>query len=199
MSLIESLKKLDRLLFILIHNDSDHFVLDNAMVAIRNPYTWVPLYAMVLFYIIRKNGNSVWLFILFSLLTFAITDGLSASILKPLFGRERPCYDPNIHIYIRNLVDCGGVYSFPSSHASNHFGLATFWFWSVWKITGNKWHWVWVWAGLIGYAQIYVGKHFPFDIIAGALLGWVTGNIVAKFFEFAWGSISKTRNMALTT
>ena len=199
MSFIESLKKLDRLLFILIHNDSDHFVLDNVMVAIRNPYTWIPLYALVLFYITRKTGNRAWLFILLSLLTFAITDGLSASILKPFFARARPCHDPDINIYIRNLVDCGGVYSFPSSHASNHFGLAAFWFWSAWKITGNKWHWVWVWAGLIGYAQIYVGKHFPFDILAGALLGWITGNIMAKIFEFAWDSNFKNKNVALTT
>ena len=184
MTLFETLKKLDKILFILIHNDSDHLVLDNIMLAIRNPYTWIPLYAFILFYIIKKAGSRAWLFILLSVLTFIITDGLSASVLKPFFARARPCYDPEILSHVRNLIDCGGIYSFPSSHASNHFGLAAFWFWSIWKLTGNKWQWLWVWAALIGYAQIYVGKHFPFDIAAGALLGWATGNTMAKAFEY---------------
>jgi undecaprenyl-diphosphatase len=90
-------------------------------------------------------------------------------------------------------VDCGGYYSFPSSHAANHFGLATFWFWSVWMMTGKKWTWLWYWALAIGYAQIYVGKHYPADILAGALLGWIVGLINAKIFEkwaFPLGRIS---------
>jgi undecaprenyl-diphosphatase len=199
MTFFETLKRLDKLLFILIHNDSDHFILDNIMLAIRNPYTWIPLYAFILFYAIKKAGNRAWLFILLSILTFVITDGLSASVLKPFFARIRPCGDPELIPHIRNLIDCGGMYSFPSSHASNHFGLAAFWFWSVWKLTGNKWHWLWVWAALIGYAQIYVGKHFPLDIVAGALLGWVIGNTMAKAFEFIWESKFKQRNMLITT
>jgi undecaprenyl-diphosphatase len=81
------------------------------------------------------------------------------------------------------LLIAGGQYSFPSSHAANHFGLAAFWFWSLYKLTGKKWRWLWIWASLMGYSQIYVGKHFPFDIIAGGLLGIIIGTMMARIFE----------------
>lgn len=194
MSLIEILKSLDKIIFILIQNDSDRFFLDNIMVGLRNPITWIPLYLYMLYFITKKKRNGSWLFILFSILTVAIADNVSASLLKPYFARLRPCADPEIYQYVRNLVDCGGLYSFPSSHAANHFGLATFWFWSIFKITGKKWQWLWVWALLIGYAQIYVGKHYPFDIAAGALLGWCIGLIMAKTFEiFSNGNFLQQR------
>jgi membrane-associated phospholipid phosphatase len=195
MSLFEYLKKLDKVFFVLIHNDADHLVFDNIMLILRNPNTWIPLYVFLLFYIIKKAGNRAWLFILFSVITFAVTDSVSASILKPFFARARPCYDAEIHNFVRNLIDCGGVYSFPSSHAANHFGLAAFWFWSLWKITGKKWQWLWVWASVIGYAQVYVGKHYPFDIVAGALLGWIIGICMAKIFEFFWNADIKLHNI----
>ena len=195
MSLFEYIIKLDKILFILIHNDSDQRLFDNIMMAIRNPYSWIPLYLFMLFFIIKKTGNRAWLFILLSLVTVAITDSCSGLLLKPLIGRLRPCYDPEIHQFLRHLVDCGGLYSFPSSHAANHFGLAVFWFWSLWKITGKKWKWLWVWASLICYAQVYVGKHFPLDVAVGALLGWVIGIGIAKIFEYSWESEINLHNL----
>jgi undecaprenyl-diphosphatase len=96
-------------------------------------------------------------------------------LLKPLFGRLRPCHDPEVQSLLRGLVDCGGMYSMPSNHAANHFGLASFWFFSIRAMTGRKWHWLWVWAAAICYAQIYVGKHYPFDILVGSVVGFLTG------------------------
>ena len=72
----------------------------------------------------------------------------------------------------------------PSSHASNHFGLAMVWFWVILYLKGKRWNWVWFWAGIICYAQVYTGKHFPLDIAAGAVLGIITGTCMAKLFEF---------------
>lgn len=123
-------------------------------------------------------------FLIISGLTFAITDYTSASILKPLFERLRPCYDTSLSGKINILEDCGGQYSMPSSHASNHFGLAILWYWVIRFLTGKKWNWVWLWAAVICYAQVYTGKHFPFDIVAGALLGIITGTCMAKVFEY---------------
>jgi undecaprenyl-diphosphatase len=188
MSLNEHLKKLDKILFIIIHNDSQHQALDGIMLAIRNPVTWIPLYIFMAFFIIKKTGSRAWIFIVLSLVTVAITDCSTGLILKPLFGRLRPCFDPEIHRYIRNIINCGGLYSFPSSNAANYFGLAAFWFWSLLKITGKKWKWLWVWTSLICYAQVYVGRQFPFDVVAGALLGLIIGMFMAKLFGYFWDS-----------
>ena len=71
----------------------------------------------------------------------------------------------------------------PSSHAANHFGMAAFWFWGIYIMTGKKWQWLWFWAAIICFAQVYVGKHYPFDVLCGGVLGWSVGITSAKLFE----------------
>jgi undecaprenyl-diphosphatase len=72
----------------------------------------------------------------------------------------------------------------PSNHAANHFGLAAFWFFSLRSITGKKWQWLWFWAAAVCYAQIYVGKHYPFDIVVGSLTGFLTGLGMSRLFLY---------------
>jgi hypothetical protein len=134
MSIIEFFIRLDKILCLLINHDSWHQYLDPIMLVVRNPFVWIPLYTFMAWYMFLKIGKRGWQFILFSLITVAITDSCSA-LLKYTFERSRPCFDAEISGLIRHLVDCGGAYSFPSSHAANHFGLATFWFWSIFKIS----------------------------------------------------------------
>src|ERR1700754_1721176 len=187
MSLLNWLDNLDKALFVLIQHDSDHSVLDRIMPLLRDPYTWIPLYVFMLFYIFFKDRNKALPFIVLSLLTFAITDSLTAQVLKPVCGRLRPCHDPEMQATVRSLVDCGGIYSMPSNHAANHFGLASFWFYSLRSVTGKKWRWLWFWAAAVCYAQIYVGKHYPFDIAVGALTGFLTGLGMSRLF-LLWGN-----------
>ena len=191
MSLFEWLDKLDRIAFILIHRDSDYLILDQILPFLRNPFTWLPLYCYLFYFICSKYKEKALLFILFSILTIAIADRLSAGLFKPLFERPRPCFDAALQPLIRDLVECGGLYSFHSSHAANHVGLATFWYLSIKTITGKSWYWLWIWALLICYAQVYVGKHYPLDIAAGSFLGLMTGTTLAKIFEH-WGWWRKT-------
>lgn len=186
MTFFQWVDHIDKLIVLLVQHDSDHAVLDPVMLFLREPLSWVPLYAFLLFYVIRKMKKRAWLFIVGSLVVFAITDSLTAQLLKPLFGRYRPCCDPEFHSYVRALVDCGGLYSLPSSHAANHFGLATFWFFSMKVITGRKWNWVWVWAAAVCYAQVYVGKHYPSDILVGGGIGFIAGMGVSRLFELIW-------------
>jgi undecaprenyl-diphosphatase len=186
MSILRLLERIDKALFVLIHNDSDHAVLDPVMLLLRNPITWLPLYAFLLYYVIRKAGAKTWKFILFSIITVAVTDSVTASLLKPFFGRLRPCHDAELQPFLRNILDCGGLYSMPSNHAANHFGLAVFWYWGLYIMTGKKWGWLWIWAALICYAQVYVGKHYPFDIAAGAAFGSLVGIFMANIFEYLW-------------
>jgi membrane-associated phospholipid phosphatase len=199
MSLLKWLEHLDKTLFVLVQHDSDHSVLDVIMPVFREPLTWVPLYAFMLFYAFRMGkkksdptaangqiagGTKAWAFIVLTLLTFAVTDNVTAQILKPMFGRLRPCHDPGLQPYLRTLADCGGLYSMPSNHAANHFGLAAFWFFSIREVTGRKWRWLWVWAAIICYAQVYVGKHYPFDVLVGAIFGSLTGVGTFRLFVY---------------
>jgi membrane-associated phospholipid phosphatase len=209
MSLLKWLDHLDKTLFVLISHDSDHSVLDVILPFFRDPLTWIPLYAFMVFYVFRvgktranvegremagvfvnsaargaERGSWAWAFILLSVLTFAITDSVTAQLLKPAFARLRPCHDPEMQPYLRALVDCGGLYSMPSNHAANHFGLAAFWFYSIRQMTGRKWRWLWVWAAVICYAQVYVGKHYPFDVLVGAIFGTLTGLGMSRLFAF---------------
>jgi len=175
MVLPQWLEKIDKNVFVFINRDTAQGWLDPFMMAMRNPLTWIPLYAFMLYYVIKKAKSKALQFIVVSGLTVALTDSIAARILKPFFARVRPCADEQLHDTVRSLVGCGGIYSFPSNHAANHFGLAVCWFFSIYAITGKKWHWLWLWALLICYAQIYVGKHFPLDILGGIVLGWVIG------------------------
>jgi len=199
MSLLKWLEHLDKILFVLVQHDSDNSVLDVIMPVFREPLTWIPLYAFMLFYAFRMGkkksdgnaagrhvagGSKAWAFIVLTLLTFAVTDTVTAQVLKPMFGRLRPCHDPELQPYLRALVDCGGLYSMPSNHAANHFGLAAFWFFSIREVTGRNWRWLWIWAAIICYAQVFVGKHYPFDVLAGAIFGILTGVGMSRLFVY---------------
>lgn len=167
---------LDYTLFVLIHNDSDSAFLDPVMLAIRSPLNSIPIYCLVFILAFRKlKGRQLFTFLVLSLILVAVTDSVCAQILKPFFGRLRPCYDAMLSRHLRPLLPCGGMYSFPSNHAINHFALTLFWT-RCFKFSGTPWiNLLWFWAILIGYAQVYVGKHFPADIIAGAGLGMLSG------------------------
>jgi membrane-associated phospholipid phosphatase len=183
MSLITWLDHLDKIAFTIIHRDCSASWLDDFMLLLRDPYVWIPLYGFMLYWALRRERSAGIKFICLTIICFAVTDFTSASILKPYFERLRPCYDADMSVIIRGIIGCGGKYSFPSSHAANHFGLATFWYGTVYLLTGQKWHWLWLWALLICFAQVYIGKHFPLDIAGGALLGFVVGWGLSKVFE----------------
>src|SRR5581483_8113640 len=185
MQLLEWLDHVDKVAFTFIHRSFNAGWLDAIMLFLREPAVWIPLYAFMLYWALRQDKPTAIKFICLTILCFAITDYTSASILKFYFERLRPCYDEDTVKIIRGIIGCGGKYSFPSSHASNHFGLATFWFYSIHFLTRQKWHWLWWWAFLIGLAQVYIGKHFPLDIAGGAALGFGTGWLLFKLFE-AW-------------
>lgn len=183
MSFIDWVDRLDKIVFIIIQHDTDSVFLDHVMPAIRAPLTWIPLYIFLLYFVITRMKDVAIPFIILSLITVLINDVASSWILKPWVERPRPCFDEELKPFLRAVIDCGGRFSFPSSHAANHVGLATFWYLSIKNVTSRKWFWLMIWAFAIGYAQIYVGKHYPLDIAGGSLIGFLSGTALAELFR----------------
>jgi membrane-associated phospholipid phosphatase len=169
--MIDQLVQFDRDLFFAINNGLSNGFFDWLMPILRDRYTWVLLYLFIIVFSIKNYGKQGFIMILFLVMTFGISDFISSSVIKPNVQRLRPCNETEIKTKVNNLVDCGTGYSFPSSHATNHFGIAVFlimMFYHKWKIIlpiGI------LWAASISFAQIYVGVHYPIDILTGSLLG----------------------------
>ncbi|HTM66677.1 MAG TPA: phosphatase PAP2 family protein [Flavipsychrobacter sp.] len=157
--------------------------LDAVIPFFRNQWTWAPLYLFLLVFMLMNYRLKGLIWCLFFLATFGISDQLSAHVFKEIFIRVRPCNNPMLVGLVHNIVPCGGGFSFPSSHAANHFALAIFG-----AITlGHLGKWIWyvaiLWAVLVSYAQVYVGVHFPLDVTCGGLLGIAAGLFTAKIFR----------------
>ncbi len=156
--------------------------LDAVIPFFRNQWTWAPLYLFLLLFILKNFGYRGLVWCLFFLITFALSDQLSAHLMKPIFMRLRPCNNPMLTGIVHIIVPCGSGYSFPSSHAANHFSLALFS--AVTLQHFGKWIWyaALFWAVSVAYAQVYVGVHFPMDVACGALLGTLVGILTGKIF-----------------
>lgn len=156
---------------------------DQLMPILRNQWTWAPLYLFLLIFMPLNYGRKGWMWCVFFLMAFALGDFISASIIKPYYIRLRPCNNPYIKDIVHLLVPCGSGYSFPSSHATNHFAMGIFSAISL----GKKGRWIWfaalLWACSIGYAQIYVGVHFPGDVVVGGILGSTIGVITGYTYN----------------
>lgn len=186
-SLLEKLRQWDEWLFIQINNNHGNAFFDAIMPFIRNAYFWAPFYLFLLVFVPINFKRGLWWCLLF-LCTVSLCDMTSTNLFKEVFQRLRPCADPDFLQNVRLVVDrCGGQYSFTSNHAANHFGMATFIFFTLHSYF-KKWVWLaYLWAVLIGYSQIYVGVHYPFDILGGAMLGFVFGGLLGTFFNKRFG------------
>jgi undecaprenyl-diphosphatase len=183
---MEQLIALDQQLLYGINRLGANPLLDALMPMARNMYFWAPLYAFLIAFFALNFGRKGWIVVGFVLLTFACTDLLSSSVVKPLVGRLRPCNDEEVRQWVRLLVQCGGGKSFTSSHAANHFGVGIF-LGLVLKPFFKPALGLFIgWAGTISLAQVYVGVHYPVDILGGALLGTTIGWIMWRIYLSKW-------------
>jgi undecaprenyl-diphosphatase len=191
---MHKLLQADKDLFGILNGKWHNSFFDWLMPYLRQSEVWIPLYLFLLVFVLMNVKKSGW-FILICICTVALTDILSSDIIKSVIFRTRPCHDPDVIQTIRFLVSyCPQSSSFTSSHAANHFGLAVFWVIALKPVVGR---WIYIsyfWAFIIAYAQIYVGVHFPIDVICGALVGIITGTIMGKLYSKKAGSLILVNN-----
>jgi len=183
-----SLIEKDKALFSNINGKWTSALLDKIMPWVRTSNNWIPLYIALLVFIIYQWKTNAWKWVLLAIVNVGLTDQISSSIFKPLFHRLRPCADPEIMNQSRLLLEhCSGGFSFTSSHAANHFGIAVFIFMTLQPLLKNYRFLFLGWAAIIAYAQVYVGVHYPLDIFFGSLIGIVVGYFNGKIF-LKWNS-----------
>ena len=177
------IERLDQQLFLFLNSIHSPFW-DRIMYAISSIVIWVPLYLVILIYLGYRYRRKFLVILLCIILAVTLSDQLSVHLFKNVFHRLRPCHEPSI-MGLVHLVNgrCGGLYGFVSSHAANSFNVAVL---SL-LLVRERWYSVsiLIWASIIGYSRIYLGVHYPGDVICGAVVGALTGWGVVALYMMA--------------
>ena len=181
--ILTNLKELDTQIFIYMNGLHSNFW-DFAMYWISNKYIWIPLYAWLIWVVIRKYKYKSIVIILTTIIVIAASDQGSVHLFKNNFERLRPCHEPELAGLVHTVKDkCGGSFGFISSHASNSFALAIF----LIPFIRRKYKYfplfIITWAVVVSYSRVYLGVHYPGDIICGAIFGAMIGYLGKSFFR----------------
>ena len=179
--MIEYLIELDKSIF-LYFNSFHTLYLDQFFWIITGKIIWIPLMLSLLYVFFKQGWREAALVVLMLGLAVLLCDQISSGICKPLFERFRPTHDPEFSQYVTTVNGYkGGMYGFISSHAANAFGIATF----LTLIFKRKLFSISiiVWALLSSYSRLYLGVHYPGDILFGALVGVAIGYIIYKMYQ----------------
>lgn len=180
---METLSTIDTDLFLYLNGLHVEWM-DKIMILITNMGIWFPLYLLLIYWTTKQFGKRCWWVFLAVGVVVLCSDQLSSHVFKPVFQRLRPCYNPDLQDLIhlpKGLA--GGRYGFTSSHAANTFAVAAF----LTPVLRNYRPWLgivlYLWAFISSYSRIYLGFHYPGDILCGAILGILVGLILWKVFQ----------------
>lgn len=178
-SVLHDLMELDRRLLVWLNSFHADW-LDPVMYYTSQTLFWLPLYLFLVWLIIKDFRKEWWIPMIGIGVTILIADQVTASIMKPFFARLRPSQEPALQGIVHLVRDhngeiyTGGLYGFASSHAANTFGTATF-FTLLFRSRHGWIKWLFLWAALMTYTRIYLGAHYPGDILVGGIIGVLGG------------------------
>jgi undecaprenyl-diphosphatase len=181
--MIEKLIELDKKVLIFL-NSFHSPVLDPAMLLITKTFFWTPLYAFLIFLLFKNFKKEAWFILIGAAITLLISDQITSTFMKPFFARLRPSHDPSM-LGLIHIVDGyrGGQYGFSSGHAANTLGVALF-VWLNLRAVYRWIGWIFVWAILMTYTRIYLGVHYPGDILVGGSIGLLGGWLGYSLSEY---------------
>jgi undecaprenyl-diphosphatase len=182
---MEWLQAQDRALLLLIngaHSETEDLV----MSLVSDKLMWIPLYVgllVLLYYVV--GWRKLLLLVVIMAAVIVVSDQVTSGILKPLVQRPRPCHLDGLKqfVHLGNEGKCGGAYGFASSHAANFFALATY----VGYFLRKRYRWfassLYLIAALVAYSRVYLGVHYPGDVLAGMAVGILAGLLGIFLFK----------------
>jgi undecaprenyl-diphosphatase len=158
--------------------------LDPVMLFITKTQVWIPLFLILLYFIFKNYKAEGWLILAGVLIAILLADRLTTGLMKPYFARLRPTHEPRLEGLVHHVNEYeGGLYGFASSHAANTFAAAML----LWLIFKKIYPWIgliFVWAAVMSYTRIYLGVHYPGDILVGMLVGLLSGWSGFEFYRW---------------
>jgi undecaprenyl-diphosphatase len=187
--MLDQIAKWDEELFLWLNGFHVDF-LDPVMLFLTKTYPWIPMYAFLLFLVFKTYGKASWWVVLAIGLTILLADQTASGLMKPFFARLRPCHEPMLEGMMYNYGGCWGRFGFVSSHASNSFAVATL----MTLTLGQQYpkiKWLFLWAGIFTYTRIYLGVHYPGDVVVGALVGVLSAMVAFYLFRWLYSLVAK--------
>lgn len=182
-SLFDKILQVDYRLMVWVNKDLSSPLLDVLTLFMRESIFHIPIYVFIIVFAFMQIGKTAWWWILGGITLISISDLLSSFFIKSYFNRPRPCRDPSMMYQINVLAKyCGANGSFTSSHAMNHFAFATYVYFTF-KRFSSYFSLLFIWAAFISFSQVYVGVHYPSDVLCGGLLGFGFGWIAARLAQ----------------
>ena len=153
-------------------------ILDPIMILVSSKFFWIPLYLYLIFLLYKKFSRKfIWVLASVVVLIFFADYG-SVHLFKEVFERLRPCHQLDD---VRTINGCGGLYGFISSHAANAFSVP--FFINILLKNRKLFYFLLLWSILIGFSRVYLGVHFPFDILGGACWGMLVSLLTYRILK----------------
>lgn len=178
--MIEKLVESDHSLFLTLNGLHNSFF-DFVFYWMSDTLIWIPMYLIFIWLLYKKYPKNWWKILTVLILTIALTDRIGVLAFKEVFQRLRPSHNPEFEGIIHLLNGYkGGQFGFVSNHAANTFALATFLSFVFKPYYKSFPYLIFGWSFLVGYSRIYLGVHYPADVVCGAILGSII-SLIAIF------------------